>query len=147
MSSEVVFLEDWTYDRLVASLVVMNSDTIELEQNFHLGCRYFNLGEYFEAHEVWEEMWMESSGARHAFLQCLIQVAVALYHSKRDNFAGARKLFASCLNYLERGRPEATLIDLDQLKNLVLDFEIALQKRSQGIMEELPYFQLPILKD
>lgn len=115
-----------------------------IDQRFQTACDFFNRGDYFEAHEHWEELWNEASGSEHAFLQCLIQVAVALHHGRNGNWNGVRKLCASALGYLEKGRSAAIVIDLDQLKDKILEIEIAVQKIQNGEAEEVPFFQLPL---
>lgn len=110
---------------------------------FETACRHFDNQEFFEAHEAWEDLWNDASGPRHAYLQCLIQVAVALHHAGNANWNGTRKLFASSLGYLEKGRAAATEVDLDALKDHILDFELALQKKLAGEAVELPVFKLP----
>jgi len=57
----------------------------------------FNRGEYFECHELLEDLWRPAEGVVRNFLQGLIQVAVALHHESRGNAIGARGLY-------ERGR-------------------------------------------
>jgi hypothetical protein len=54
------------------------------------GVDLFNVGRYFEAHEVWEEIWLRSSGQEKIFYQMLIQSAVGLHHFERNNWTGAR---------------------------------------------------------
>ena len=115
-----------------------------LEPQFETARRHFDAKEYFEAHEVWEEMWNEAGGARHSFLQGLIQVAVALHHAGNGNFKGARKLFASALEYLDRGKVDSSPVDVDKLRELVLDFELAIQRKLTGESEALPFFPLPM---
>jgi hypothetical protein len=56
--------------------------------------RLFNEGTFFEAHEVWEDVWRASLPPEKQFLQGLIQVAVALHHHGKGNLAGARSLLA-----------------------------------------------------
>lgn len=60
---------------------------------FREGIRLFNEGEYFEAHEVWEDAWRPASGQDRVFFQGLIQCAVAMEHMRRGNASGARNLF------------------------------------------------------
>ncbi|MBM4317673.1 MAG: DUF309 domain-containing protein, partial [Deltaproteobacteria bacterium] len=48
---------------------------------FEQGCRYFDEEDYFEAHEIWEEIWIDAFGPRRYFLQGLIQASVALHHA------------------------------------------------------------------
>ena len=113
------------------------------DDRFEQGCRHFDAGEYFEAHEVWEDLWNEAGGDRHAYLQGLIQAAVALHHAGNANWNGARKLVASSLGYLEKGRSAAKEVDVGALRNHLLDLELYIQGRVAGRDEVLPQFKLP----
>ena len=42
------------------------------------GIVLFNAQDFFEAHEVWEDLWSETCGNEHRFYQGLIQAAVGL---------------------------------------------------------------------
>ncbi len=77
------------------------------------GIEYFNACDFFESHEVWEELWTEYRGDSRAFYQGLIQAAVALHHFGNGNIRGARKVYASSRKYLEPFRPAHQGIDLD----------------------------------
>ncbi len=79
------------------------------------GIRYFNDCEFFEAHEVWEDIWMDAEGPSRRFYQGLIQVAVCLHHFGNGNFHGARKLYFSCRGYLEDYIPEYLGLDVEKL--------------------------------
>src|SRR6266487_5269553 len=61
---------------------------------FREGIKLFNSGEFFEAHEVLEDVWCAAPAAEKRFLQGLIQVAVALHHHSKENRVGARSLLA-----------------------------------------------------
>lgn len=67
----------------------------EYDPRYLAGVAHFNAGDYFEAHEVWEDLWHVSPSADRLFYQSLIQAAVALYHWGNANRAGATRLFAS----------------------------------------------------
>src|SRR5947209_7807661 len=82
------------------SLITLFSGS-RMDTRFNAACQHFDAGEYFEAHEVWEDLWNEAYGPRHAYLQGLIQTAVALHHAGNENWNGTRKLLASAWNYLE----------------------------------------------
>ena len=63
---------------------------------FARGVAHFNAQAYFEAHEVWEDLWLVSAQEpEKAFLQGLIQIAAAFHHHARDNAKGARSLLAA----------------------------------------------------
>lgn len=59
---------------------------------FLQGLALLNAGEAFDAHEVWEELWLESGGARARFLQGMIQLAVAMHHWQAGRQPAARRL-------------------------------------------------------
>ncbi len=65
-----------------------------MDPRFHHGAELFNRGEFFDAHEVWEDVWRETPAEHKKFLQVLIQIAVALHHYSRGNIEGARSLLA-----------------------------------------------------
>ncbi len=58
------------------------------------GIALFNAGEFFEAHEVLEDIWRPAAGTERRFLQGLIQIAVALHHFSTGNRVGAQSLLA-----------------------------------------------------
>jgi uncharacterized protein len=68
---------------------------------FERGLALFNAGQFFECHEVWEEVWKRSSGAEKLFYQGLIQAAVALLHAERGNMRGAASIWAKARQKLE----------------------------------------------
>jgi uncharacterized protein len=65
------------------------------------GILFFNEHDYFEAHEVWEDLWSESHGAERRFYQGLIQAAVGLFHFGGGNLGGASKLYRSSYDYMK----------------------------------------------
>jgi len=66
------------------------------------GIHHFNARRYFEAHEVWEEIWLRSHGERKLFYQMLIQAAVGLHHYERGNARGGRGMYKAVSEKLER---------------------------------------------
>jgi hypothetical protein len=68
----------------------------ELERKLYYdGIALFNAGDYFDAHEVWEDAWHMAYGIKHEFYQGLIQCAVALEHYRRANPRGVVSLSKS----------------------------------------------------
>jgi uncharacterized protein len=72
----------------------------EYDPRYPAGAELFNRGEYFEAHEVWEDLWHDTAGPDRRFYQGLIQAAVAVYHALNGNARGARRLFHSGRRYM-----------------------------------------------
>lgn len=67
----------------------------DYDPRYLAGICFFNEHAFFEAHEVWEDLWGECPGPERRFYQGLIQAAVALFHFGNGNLRGAAKLFAS----------------------------------------------------
>lgn len=87
---------------------------------------HFNAAEFFDAHEVWEDVWRASSGPEKRYLQGLIQVAVALHHHSRGNLAGARSLLKRASHNLEECPQDFGGLDLLSFKNSLGDWQRAL---------------------
>ena len=69
---------------------------LDLERKlYHEGIELFNEGEFFEAHEVWEDIWHMAYGVKFYFYQGMIQCAVALEHYHRSNPRGVLSLYQS----------------------------------------------------
>lgn len=64
------------------------------------GIGFFNEGRYYDAHEVWEDLWRETPEPRRRFYQGLIQAAVGLYHLQNGNDRGARSQLAKAIRNL-----------------------------------------------
>jgi len=73
------------------------------------GARRFDAGEWFAAHEAWEEAWRRAEGARRALLQGLILAAAALWKRERGVPRGAARLWARGRAKLREGAPAALL--------------------------------------
>jgi predicted metal-dependent hydrolase len=93
----------------------------------------FNRGQYFEAHEVWEDLWrLQQDPYRKTCCQGLIQAAVGLHHLDRGNTLGARGQFRKSVRNLGTGATQIPELDIagliGQLKSL-LDSQLKLPQR------------------
>lgn len=79
------------------------------------GIEHFNTCDFFEAHEVWEELWADTSGPDRRFYQGLIQVAVCLHHFGNGNIRGAKKLYFGCRGYLQDYQPQHLGLNVETL--------------------------------
>jgi len=86
------------------------------EGMFGRGVEQFNRGQFFEAHETWEEIWLAAAEPERTFLQGIIQVAAAFHHYQRSNRAGAQSLLEAGLNKLECFPATHRGIRLDELR-------------------------------
>jgi predicted metal-dependent hydrolase len=102
---------------------------------------YFNVErDYFECHEVLEELWLEEG--RFPLYQGLLQVAVALYHHRNGNVGGSIKLFTAAIEKLEMYSEQEYGIDLYGLLN---DAKQYLAKLHQEEREPFDFYDLSIV--
>lgn len=88
-------------------------DTPDYDSLYLKGIEHFNECDFYESHEVWEDLWADQQGEPRRFYQGLIQAAVALHHFGNGNIHGARKLNIGCRKYLDPFRPHFLGLDLD----------------------------------
>ncbi len=72
---------------------------------FREGLKLFNDGDWFDAHEAWEDIWHMASGDKKRFYQGLIQYAVTIEHIRRGNPRGVRCVYETCLTKF-KGLPD-----------------------------------------
>ena len=72
------------------------------EQLFLDGIIEFNNGKYYDAHEIWEELWNDYPLKDPLFIQGLIQVSVAYFHIINLNLKGSLSLFNKSLPKLKK---------------------------------------------
>ena len=74
----------------------------------------FNRGEYYDAHETLEELWLEEDGPLRSLYQGILQVGVGLYHWGRGNYRGADALLERGLTLLGPFRSASLGLDIDR---------------------------------
>ena len=90
------------------------------EQLFFDGLQAYEEKDFFEAHELWEELWSEYYLDDKTFIQGLIQLAVSFEHLGNGNLNGAKSLMKksgdkfSSYSGLHRG------INIDKLKQQIV---------------------------
>ena len=72
-----------------------NSD--KMSELFQRGLDEYDKGEYFEAHEAWEDLWSDYNFPDRKFVQGLIQLSVSFVHLRNSNLRGAKSLMRKCI--------------------------------------------------
>lgn len=83
------------------------------------GVAEFNAGAFFEAHEIWEELWNESEGDAKRAVQALVQLAAGYHKLELGVPGGAMKLFARALAILDDVPRSALPLPLDDARVVV----------------------------
>jgi len=65
------------------------------------GLRLYEAGEFFTAHEAWENLWLRAPEPEKTFLQGIIQVTAAFHHWRHNNRLGTVLLLRAALRRLE----------------------------------------------
>jgi hypothetical protein len=86
------------------------------QDQFHKGLVAYRQGDYFRAHEEWEELWASYATPERTFLQGLIQLAVSLVHLENGNLKGARNLLRKAREKLAPYHGVTWGLDVDALK-------------------------------
>ncbi|WP_224332804.1 DUF309 domain-containing protein [Haloprofundus halobius] len=78
-----------------------------MENSLRAGLAIYNAGEYHAAHDAWEGTWLEAEDGSNdeRLLHGLIQFTAVVYHARRRNWSGARRLAGSAHGYLS-GLPD-----------------------------------------
>jgi predicted metal-dependent hydrolase len=79
------------------------------------GIDEYNDGFFFEAHEIWEDIWYESPLPVRTFLQGLIQLAAAFVHLMRHEYPGTVRLLGAAIEKLSDFAPAYQNIDVARL--------------------------------
>jgi hypothetical protein len=101
------------------------------------GIKYFNKGDFYEAHEAWEAVWrpMPDSPAKR-FVQGLIMIAAAFHHYLRGEYNGTGKLITRGMALLEMNRHVEAGIDLDSFLKETRAFHDKFRLSTRKISEE-----------
>jgi uncharacterized protein len=108
------------------------------QAKFQRGIDHFNAQEFFEAHEVWEEIWLAERGPEKTFLQGLIQIAAAFHHYCRGNSWGAELLLAAGIVKLLRFPEDSSDLHVAELRDAAKNWARALGEGKKPSLHHLP---------
>lgn len=72
------------------------------DERYWKGIQRFNEKEFFEAHEILEDLWHEYRETDRTYLQALIQISAGMYHADAGNFKGAKSQLAKGVEKLSQ---------------------------------------------
>lgn len=83
----------------------------------------FDAGLYYEAHDVLEELWLNSRAGDYFFYKGLIQVAGAFVHLQKNRLKPAAALFRSSRRYLLPFQPNYSDFAISKLLELCAPYQ------------------------
>ena len=120
------------------------SNASEMRILFEKGLNEYEKGDYFEAHEAWEDLWSDYNFPDRKFIQGLIQLSVSFVHLSNGNMIGARNLLKKCQQKFSDYKGIHRQININELK-----FAIEAVSLTYDNIEECSEFDwdlVPVLK-
>jgi predicted metal-dependent hydrolase len=102
-------------------------DSHEKDRLYQKGLEAFNSTHFYDAHEHWEEVWLQTANPDKMFLQGLIQVAAAFHHYSLANLQGTRNLLLAGLLKLDRFPEDHGGLEIEELREAVREWLAALE--------------------
>ena len=102
-------------------------DPHEKDRLYQKGLEAFNSAHFYDAHELWEEAWLETPNPDKKFLQGLIQVAAAFHHYSRANLPGTRNLLQAGLLKLDSFPEVHGGLEIGELREAIREWLAALE--------------------
>jgi predicted metal-dependent hydrolase len=119
----------------------------EARNLFFHGITLYNDENFYEAHDPWEELWMDLDGLEKQFIKGLLHSSVGLYHFGNKNTGGAKKLYLSSRKYLDDCRPTFWNLNVDDfLEQLDLVFKELAETEGRRPDVERDDSKLPTIK-
>ena len=99
------------------------NDLKTIETLFEEGKSKYLRGEYFDAHEIWEDLWSDYYLIDRKLIQGLIQLCVSLVHLDNGNLKGAKSLLKKSIEKFSQFEKTDRSINLKLLKEDLITLE------------------------
>lgn len=121
--------------------------TVDLRTCLQQGVALFNGGQFFEAHEAWEDAWRaETDPSTRSLLQGLIQVAAGFVKWQRRHPRGMAALLERGAEKLRNAPPDAFGLNIGELLESVGRFQTVAASMLDGSHRESEVPALPRLR-
>jgi uncharacterized protein len=121
----------------------MHPDQLIASPEYQRGAACYRKGEFFEAHEHWEDLWKTLEGEKRLLVQGLIQVAAAWVKRQRGEPVGMRRLLDSAIQKWRALPSPLWGVELAQLRKATLACLEAAGRWERGDEEEVALASLP----
>jgi predicted metal-dependent hydrolase len=116
------------------------------EEALRAGTACFNRGQFFEAHEEWEERWLIETGDRKRFMHGLIQIAAGFVKINIKEWPSADGLFEEAQKKLEDFSGETFGVELDPLLDAVARCQGEVRMIMRGVFDSFDLAMIPQLE-
>jgi predicted metal-dependent hydrolase len=113
------------------------------------GLEHFRAGDYFAAHDDWEEVWRELNGPRRTFWQAMIHLVVGAYHYTNGNLRGCRgqwyKALQKCAD-LQQHYADSVPMPITRLHDIVCEC-LAIVERGENPLPHVEAVATSVVSD
>ena len=120
------------------------SNASEMRILFEKGLNEYEKGDYFEAHEAWEDLWSDYNFPDRKFIQGLIQLSVSFVHLSNGNMIGARNLLKKCQQKFSDYKGIHRQININELKFAIEAVSLTYDNIQES--SEFDWDLVPVLK-
>jgi|GEM_PF-2851170 len=92
------------------------SDRVPVDEELRHGVLLWQAGQYVEAHEEFEQLWLVEVGPRRHFLRGLVHAAMGFHYLTVGDLLSARSKLGSAANLLEGFSGDYLGLDVDGLR-------------------------------
>ena len=117
----------------------------KMSELFKRGLDEYDKGDYFEAHEAWEDLWSDYNFPDRKFVQGLIQLSVSFVHLGNGNLTGAKNLLKKCQQKFDDYNGIHREINLSDLKSSIEAVEIVYSELID--CKDFDWDLVPVLKN
>ncbi|WP_341884559.1 DUF309 domain-containing protein [Synechococcus sp. UW140] len=75
-----------------------------LDPRFYSGIQSFNSGNFYEAHDLFEDLWHECDEPKRRWIHGIVQISVAMHHHSTGNLNGSLLLLAEGISRMRRAQ-------------------------------------------
>ncbi len=114
---------------------------------FKKGIQKFNEGEFYDCHDILEDVWCDVRGETRAFYQGLIHAAVGYYHiTVRKNPKGAISQLTKAINKFQPFSPVFQGVELELLISRIEQSIQVIKNSSEAGNAEFDHLLIPKLE-
>jgi uncharacterized protein len=94
-------------------------ESLELFNNIKMGLQCLHQGDFYEAHEYFEDAWRQTAHDSREFYRALLLISGGFFRLEQDRANAAYKFFSHTLDWLDRFPNEYLGFDLESIRNFV----------------------------
>jgi predicted metal-dependent hydrolase len=123
------------------------SENDDVVQRFEEGIKKFNECEFYDCHDILEDVWFEIRGSSRRFYQGLIHLAVGFHHlTRRNNLNGTLSQLNKGIIKLSDYSPEFQGVEVKDLLKRVSGCINDVNEMKEGKIKEFDFGKIPTIK-